>query len=106
MTKASVKPGQNILVTRIGGGVGLSALQFGVALGANVYVTSGSQEKIDNPVALGPRGRTIYKAEKWDAGLLKQLPSSRLFIDAIIDGAGGDVVNKSVKLLKPGGVIV
>ena len=105
-TKASVKSGQNILITGIGGGVGLSALQFGLALGANVYVTSGSQEKIDKAIALGAKGGAIYKAESWDADLRKQLPSSRPFMDAIIDGAGGDVVGKGVRLLKPGGVIV
>ncbi|KAH8172878.1 zinc-binding dehydrogenase domain-containing protein [Sarocladium implicatum] len=105
-TKASVKAGQSILITGIGGGVGLSALQFGLALGANVYVTSGSQEKIDKAVAMGAQGGAIYKAEKWEVDLRKQLPASRPFIDAIIDGAGGDVVSKGVRLLKPGGVIV
>lgn len=105
-TKASVRPGQNVLVTGIGGGVGLAALQFGIALGADVFVTSGSQEKIDKAIAMGAKGGTIYKEEKWEAKLREQLPSSRPFIDAIIDGAGGDVVGKGVKLLKPGGVIV
>lgn len=36
MTKASVKPGQNILVTGVDGGVGLPALHSRVALGAGV----------------------------------------------------------------------
>jgi NADPH:quinone reductase-like Zn-dependent oxidoreductase len=105
-TKAAVQPGQNILITGIGGGVAISALQFGVAMGANVFVTSGSQEKLDRAKDLGAQGGAIYKAEKWDADIRQQLPSSRPFIDAIIDGAGGNIVSKAVKLLKPGGVIV
>ncbi|KAI1031058.1 hypothetical protein LB504_000015 [Fusarium proliferatum] len=106
VTKAAVQPGQNILVTGIGGGVALSALQFGVAMGANVFVTSGSQEKLERARDLGAQGGAIYKMEKWEADIRRQLPSSRPFIDAVIDGAGGDIVTKAMKLLKPGGVIV
>ena len=105
-TKAAVQPGQNILVTGIGGGVAITALQFGVAIGANVFVTSGSPGKLDIAKNLGARGGAIYKAEKWEADIRQQLPSSRPCIDAVIDDAGGDIVSKAVKLLKPGGVIV
>jgi NADPH:quinone reductase-like Zn-dependent oxidoreductase len=105
-TKARVQPGENILVTGIGGGVALLVLQFGAAMGTNVFVTSGSQEKLDRARDLGACGGAIYKAEKWEDDIRQQLPSSRPFIDAIIDGAGGDIVSKAVKLLKPGGVIV
>ncbi|KAK6067003.1 zinc-binding dehydrogenase [Seiridium cupressi] len=101
----NAKPGHNILVTGIGGGVALQVLQFGVALGCNVYVTSGNQEKIDKAVSMGAKGGVIYKSKDWDKSLLKQLPADRPLLDAIIDGAGGDIVSKSAKLLKPGGVI-
>ncbi|EWG35815.1 alcohol dehydrogenase [Fusarium verticillioides 7600] len=106
VTKAAVQPGQNVLITGIGGGVALSALQFGVAMGANVFVTSGSQEKLLRARDLGALGGAIYKLETWEADIRRQLPPSRPFIDAVIDGAGGDIVVKAVKLLKPGGVIV
>ncbi|RTE84564.1 hypothetical protein BHE90_000877 [Fusarium euwallaceae] len=105
-TKAAIQPGQNVLITGIGGGVALSALQFSVAMGVNVFVTSGSQEKLDRARDLGAKGGTIYKAEEWEADIRQQLPSSRPFFDAVIDGAGGDIVSKAVRLLKPGGVIV
>ena len=39
-------PGRNVLVTGIGGGVALAALQFAVALGCRVWVTSGDDAKI------------------------------------------------------------
>lgn len=75
-------------------------------MGANVFVTSGSQEKLDHARDLGAIGGAIYKAENWEADIRQQLPPSRPYIDAIIDGAGGDIVSKAIKLLKPGGVIV
>lgn len=104
-TKTAAEPGQNILVTGTGGGVALMLLQFGIAMGVNVYVTSGDQSKIDRAKQLGARGGAIYKNDKWEAEIRAQLPDDRPFLDAIIDGAGGDVVNKAVKLLKPGGTI-
>ena len=58
---AQVKAGHNVLITGIGGGVALLALQICIARGAAVYVTSGSQEKIRKAVALGARGGANYK---------------------------------------------
>ncbi|KAH6676828.1 hypothetical protein B0J14DRAFT_537604 [Halenospora varia] len=99
-------PGRNILITGIGGGVALMVLLFAAAKGCNVYVTSGGQEKIDKAVKLGAKGGVSYKGEGWEKELKKQLPKDRPYIDAIIDGAGGDVVRRAVKLLKAGGTIV
>jgi NADPH:quinone reductase-like Zn-dependent oxidoreductase len=98
----NAKPGRNILVTGIGGGVALMALLFGVHAGVNVYVSSGSQEKLDKAIKLGAKGGIIYKEKDWDKSLLHQLPDDRGYLDAIIDGAGGDIVSKAAKLLKVG----
>jgi len=93
-------PGRNILVTGIGGGVALMVLLYGVAQGCNVYVTSGNQEKIDKAVKLGAKGGVIYKEDKWEKKLQAILPTDRPFLDAIVDGAGGDIVAKGSRLLK------
>lgn len=98
-------PGRNILITGIGGGVALQVLQFGVAFGANVFVSSGDQAKIDKAKTLGAKGGVVYKEKGWEAKLKALLPSDRPFLDAIIDGAGGEIVSKAVRLLKQGGII-
>ena len=49
------------MITGIGGGVALQALQFAIAAGAKVWVTSGSQEKIDKAKELGAQGGVSYK---------------------------------------------
>lgn len=92
--------GRNILVTGIGGGVALMVLQFAVALGCNVYVTSGDEAKIEKAKKLGAKGGVSYRSEGWEKELKKMLPRDRPFLDAIVDGAGGDVVKKGVRLLK------
>lgn len=63
-TKGRVQKGDHVLVTGIGGGVALFALQFAVAAGANVYVTSSSPEKIRKAVELGAKGGVNYKDRK------------------------------------------
>ncbi|KAJ5899288.1 hypothetical protein N7495_004032 [Penicillium taxi] len=94
-----------VLITGIGGGVALMVLRFAVARGANVFVTSSSQEKIDKAVKLGAVGGVSYREAGWEKKLLGMLPSSKKNFDTIIDGAGGDSIEKAAKLLKAGGVI-
>ena len=99
---ANARPGRNILVTGIGGGVAIMALLFATAAGANVYVTSGNEEKIQKARELGAKGGVNYKDADWDSQLRKMLPEDRRYLDAIIDGAGSNIVEKGSKLLKVG----
>lgn len=101
-TRAGVQPGEKVLITGIGGGVALFALQYAVALGAKVYVTSGSEEKIEKAIALGAIGGANYKNDKWGHNL-QQLAGS---FDVIIDGAAGDGMDELLNLATPGGRVV
>lgn len=49
------------MITGIGGGVALTAMQLCLAKGASVYVTSGSEEKIQKAISLGAKGGANYK---------------------------------------------
>lgn len=98
-------PGSNILVTGIGGGVALAVLQFAVGFGCNVFVTSGDPEKLERAKALGAKGGVNYKSETWEKDLAALLPKDRPYLDAIIDGAGGPIIKKTIRILKPGAVI-
>lgn len=96
--------GARVLVTGIGGGVALMALRFAVARGAEVWVTSSNPEKVRRAVEeMGAKGGVSYKEEGWEKKLLGMLPQQggkgKLF-DLVVDGAGGDVVEKGSKLLK------
>jgi len=59
-----VESGQNVLITGIGGGVALIAMQICIAKGASVYVTSGTEEKIQKAIALGAKGGASYRDSK------------------------------------------
>ena len=58
---ARADKGRNILITGAGGGVALFAVQLCIAKGANVFVTSGSDEKIQRLLPLGVKGGVNYK---------------------------------------------
>ena len=101
-TRAQLKAGERVLITGIGGGVAVFALQFSAAHGAEVWVTSSSAEKIAGAVALGARGGALYTETDWAAKLEK---SPGLF-DVIVDSSGGEGFNSLIDLAAPGGRIV
>jgi NADPH:quinone reductase-like Zn-dependent oxidoreductase len=88
-------------VTGIGSGVALFALQFAVASGNEVWVTSSSDDKISRAVGLGAKGGFRYDGEGWvEAAARAPGP-----FDVIIDSAGGEGFGHLVDLAAPGGRI-
>lgn len=83
VTKGGIKAGDRVLLTGIGGGVASMALLLAVAMGARVFVTSGSDETIEQARKLGAEGGINYKTEKWGKALQAQSGG----IDLVFDGA-------------------
>jgi NADPH:quinone reductase-like Zn-dependent oxidoreductase len=103
--KTAVKPGDQILITAIGGGLAIFCLQLAAAYVAKAYITSGSEEKLDGVTALRAVGGVNYKDLEWTKKLLEMLPSDRPYLDSDIDSAGSDIVKESRRLLRYGSVI-
>ena len=98
-----VKSGDRVLVTGIGGGVALFAMQFAVAKDAFVVVSSSCEAKIAKAQEMGAKGGVLYTEDSWvdDAKAL-----SRGGYDVIVDGAGGSHFGGLVKLLGAAGRLV
>ncbi|KAF5378269.1 hypothetical protein D9615_008738 [Tricholomella constricta] len=104
-----VSAGHNVLITGIGGGVALLALQICLAKGASVYVTSGNPDKIQKAVALGAKGGVNYKDKDWPsqiATLLAKDKNGGGELDVVIDSGGGEIMGQTSKILKQGGRVV
>ncbi|MBX2990544.1 MAG: zinc-binding dehydrogenase [Bacteroidetes bacterium] len=101
-TRGNLQAGERVLVTGIGGGVAVTALQFALAAGAKVFVTSGSDEKIAKAVSLGASGGVNYTAETWADELQKRAGG----FDLIVDGAAGPGFARLLDIAAPGGRIV
>ncbi len=100
--RGKAQKGEKILISGIGGGVALFALQFAKAAGMEIYVTSSSNEKIEKAKSLGAKGGVNYKSEDW----AKQLIDISGGIDLILDSAAGEGFKNYFKIINPGGRIV
>lgn len=101
-TKAKLQAGENILIVGIGGGVASFALLWAIHTGANVYVTSGSDDKIAKAKELGAKDGVNYKDKDWDQQLLSFVNG----FDVIIDSSIGEGFSKHINYLNPGARIV
>ena len=101
-SQGGLQEGETVLITGIGGGVATFALQFAVAAGAKVWVTSSSPQKIQRAVQLGALGGLDYTNEHWARELARLAGAPHL----IIDSAGGAGYASLIHLAAPGGRIV
>ncbi len=97
-----IHPEEKVLISGVGGGVAQFAFQFAVAVGAEVYVTSGQDSKIEKCIELGAKTGFNYKNEGWQKEAVKQSGG----FDVVIDSAGGDQLNDFIKMMRPAGRIV
>lgn len=97
-TKGKAKKGDKVLISGAGSGTGTFALQWAVAAGCQVFVTSGSGEKIAKAKQLGALAGVNYNAQDW-AEQLQHLSGG---FDVIIDSALGDGFAKFLDLSNSG----
>lgn len=100
--RGGLRAGHNVLISGFGGGVAQFAFLFAQAAGANVYVTSGSDEKVEKSLKMGAKGAYNYKKQNNYTDLWK----TKGGFDVVIDSAGGDQINNFIKVLRPHGRIV
>lgn len=100
-SKARLRAKEKVLITGIGGGAALWAMQFAIAYQARVYVTSSSNEKIEKAKALGAIQGFNYTDAEWT----KQAQKEAGGFDIVIDSAGGPQFSNLFDLMMPGGRI-
>ncbi|QVY62260.1 zinc-binding dehydrogenase [Cytobacillus gottheilii] len=98
-TRGKLKEGMKVFIPGIGGGVATFLLQFAVAAGAEVYVSSRSKEKCDAALKLGAK-QAVDSNEDWQEAL------GGIGMDLIIESVGAATFNQSMSLLRKGGTIV
>lgn len=100
-SKARLRAKEKVLITGVGGGAALWAMQFAVAYQARVYVTSSSNEKIEKAKVLGAIQGFNYTDPEWTKQALKEAGG----FDIVIDSAGGPQFSQLFDLIMPGGRI-
>jgi putative PIG3 family NAD(P)H quinone oxidoreductase len=97
---AKLRSRENFLVHGGTSGIGITAIQLGAALGANVYTTAGTDEKCRFCESLGAKKAVNYKTQDFEAEL------TTIGIDVILDMTGGDFTVKNLRLLREEGRMV
>lgn len=100
---ARVCAGDELVVLGAGGGVGLAAVQLGVALGARVTAVASSTEKLDVAARYGAVGLVDHTAGDLRAALRTALPDGS---DVIVDPVGGGLSEPALRSLRRGGRFV
>jgi len=87
--RAQLKPGENLVVLGAAGGVGLSAVELGKAMGARVIAGASSQEKVDLAKARGADDGFVYPPAPLSRDQQKALSET---IRSLTGGQGADVL--------------
>jgi NADPH:quinone reductase-like Zn-dependent oxidoreductase len=102
--RARLQPGEDALVMAAGSGVGSAAIQIARRLGARVFATAGSDEKLALARELGAEHTINYQTEDFLQRILA-LTGGR-GVDVIVDHVGASVWEKNFASLAIGGRLV
>lgn len=95
---AQLQPGERVLIHAGAGGVGLAAIQIAQHIGAELFVTAGSESKRDFVRSLGVQhvysSRSVAFAEEILAD------TERQGVDVVLNSLPGEAITKSLALLR------
>ena len=99
--RGRLSAGERFLVHGGSSGIGTTAIQIARNLGARVFTTAGSDEKVASCKALGAQAAYNYKTEDW-AGAVRAEGGANLILDMV----GGSYLPKNVRSLADEGRLV
>ena len=101
--RARVQSGEIVLVLGAGSGVSTFAIQIAARVGARVFATSSSQEKLARARELGAEAGIDYTSQSWVAEARELSGGSG--VDVVLDSVG-ETWPESLRCLRPGGRLV
>jgi len=104
VTRARVRPGDEVLILAAGSGVGQAAVQVAALHGARVMATGGSPEKLEQARRLGA-AEVIDHHTQNVSDEVKRL-TNRRGVDIVVEHVGKATWDASLRSLAPGGRLV
>lgn len=104
VTRAKVRPGEDVLVLGAGSGVGQAAIQIASLHGARVFATAGTDEKLAKARQIG--ASEVINHRTHDIGDEVRRLTSKRGVDIVIEHVGVATWEQSVKSLSRGGRLV
>jgi NADPH:quinone reductase-like Zn-dependent oxidoreductase len=103
ISKGRINPGDTVLTLGTGG-VSIFALQFAFLSGAQIIITSSSDEKLEKAKKLGAT-HTINYRQNPDWGKIARRLSNGQGVDFVVEVGGPGTFNQSVAALRRGGTM-
>ncbi len=94
--RAELKPGETLLVLGASGGVGISAVEIGAAMGARVIACASSDEKLEFARRYGAAATINYSKDDLRARLKELAPKG---VDVVYDPVGGALTEAALRSL-------
>ncbi len=104
MGRASIRPGQTVLVLGGSSGVGIAAIQVAKLFHARVITTAGDEKKLEKAHALGADHGINHYQQKISEEVRKL--TNKEGVDIVIEHVGAATWDESMKSLKPAGTLV
>lgn len=99
LERGQLRPGEVFLVHGGASGIGTTAIQVARSIGAMVYATAGSEDKCATCLRLGADLAINWRNEDYTAVIKK----AGRGVDVILDMAGGERIQKDIRLMNPDG---
>jgi NADPH:quinone reductase-like Zn-dependent oxidoreductase len=104
ITRAQLRPGEDVLVLAASSGVGSAAIQIARMFQCRVIATAGGEEKLARARALGANYAIDHYAQDISAEVKKI--TERRGVDVVVEHVGAATWPKSLESLAPGGRLV
>ncbi|HKQ99972.1 MAG TPA: zinc-binding dehydrogenase [Pyrinomonadaceae bacterium] len=104
VTRASLQPGEDVLVHAAGSGVGSIGIQIAKLRGARVIATAGSDAKLEKARELGADETINYTREDWPKEV-RRLTGKR-GVDVVFEHTGAETWPGSIQSLAKGGRLI
>ena len=101
---AQIEAGERVLIHGGLGGVGLTAIQFARAKGAEIYATAGSEERRAVLRALGVEHVYDSRSAAFADAILEDTGGEG--VDVVLNSLSGELMQQSLKVLRPFGRFV
>jgi len=98
---AQLEEGEKVLIHGAAGGVGIAAIQFAQARGAEIYATAGSDEKRDFLRLMGVQH--IYDSRSLAYADQILADTDGCGVDVVLNSLAGEAINRNLRVLKPFG---
>lgn len=101
LQEAGLKAGEDVLIQSGASGVGTAAIQIAKHVGARVFATAGSDEKVRKMRELGADVAINYTAQDFAQEVMATTRGKG--VEVVLESVGGDVYAKSLGVLARGG---